>query len=304
MSGVTDLAFRLISREFGAAHCSYEMLDAKATVYNHPKNRRLLKTLKIDAPIAAQLEGRDPSIMLEAAEIILNLADISFMDINSGCPAKKIIKKGAGAALLEDAPALGKIVKKLSSKLRVPVTVKLRSGFHRRDVARCVRIAKVCQDSGASRVFVHGRTVRDGYSGDIDYESIRAVKLALKIPVFGSGNIFNPLMAKKMFDETLCDGILIARGALGNPWIFKDTENYLKNGKISEAPNLGQKKKALKAHLAYIEKYKDMAPANKMGFMGKVAMWYLKGIYDASKMRERITKVRSYKDFIDLIDFN
>jgi len=301
MSGVTDLPFRLISRRLGAAHCFFEMLDSKAIVYNRPKNRHILKTLKKDSPIAAQLLGADPSAMLDAAEKLTALVDISFLDINSACPVKKVIRKGAGAALLKNPVVLSKIIKKLASKLRIPVTVKLRSGFNKRDVKECVRIAEACQANGASIVFIHGRTMSQSYLGDIDYESIKAVKEALKIPVFGSGNIFDPFMAKKMLEETGCDGILVARGALGNPWIFKNIENYLKNGEIAKGPSLSVKKKVIKAHLAYIEKYKDISPGNKIGFMGKVAMWYFKGYYNATSIRRRICKATSYKELINLI---
>ncbi len=302
MSGVTDLSFRLVSRSLGAAHCFFEMLDARALLYDHPKNRRLLKTLKKDSPLAAQLLGHDPSVMLEAAQKLPNFADISFLDINSACPAKKVLKKSAGAALLKNPRQLGKIVKKLASGLRIPITVKLRSGFYKRDADESVRIAEICQDNGASILFIHGRTVSQGYSGDIDYESIKKVKTALRIPVFGSGNIFNPSMAKKMLDETGCDGILVARGALGNPWIFGNIERYLKNGVAPEDPELSVKKKTLKTHLAYIEKYKDIADSSKAGFMGKVAMWYLKGIPEAARIRDRISRVGSYRDLIRLID--
>ncbi len=302
MSGVTDLAFRLISRRLGAAHCFFEMLDAKALLYDHPKNRRLLRTLKKDSPISAQLVGADPCAMLDAAEKLTALVDISFLDINSACPAKKVIKKGAGSALLKDTVRLGKIVKKISAKLQIPVTVKLRTGFNKRDTAECVRTAKICQANGASIVFIHGRTSLQAYCGDVDYESIKAAKAALKIPVFGSGNIFNPLMAKKMFEETGCDGILIARGALGNPWIFKNIENYLKNGRPPKNPDLSAKKKVLKVHLAYIEKYKDITQTNKTGFMGKLTMWYFKGLYNASLIRRQICRIRSYEELLNLID--
>jgi tRNA-dihydrouridine synthase B len=302
MSGVTDLAFRLISREAGAGYCFFEMLDSKATLHGHAKNRRLLKTLKKDSPIAAQLLGADPCLMLDAAEKLLSLVEISFLDVNSACPAKKIVKKGAGASLLKNTARLGKIIKKLASNLRLPITVKLRTGFDKRDIAGCLRTAAICQANGASSIFVHGRTMSQGYRGDIDYESIRAVKEALKIPVFGSGNIFNPFMAKKMLEETGCDGIIVARGALGNPWIFKNIENYLKNGTAAGIPSLSLRKKALKKHLSYIEKYKDTAGANKIGLMGKVAMWYLKGLHNTSRTREQICKVCSYKELLHLIN--
>ncbi|MCK5595089.1 tRNA-dihydrouridine synthase, partial [bacterium] len=280
----------------------FEMLDSKAIVYGNQKNRGLIKTIKKDSPISAQLLGADPSIMLDAAEQLISLVDISFLDINGACPVKKVTKKGAGAALLKDTALFGRIIKKLVSKLRIPITVKLRTGFDKRDIGECVRTAEECQENGASTVFIHGRTMSQRYSGDIDYESIKAVKKALKIPVFGSGNIFNPLMAKKMLDETGCDGILVARGALGNPWIFKDIESYLKNGETSKNPTPSTKKKILKAHLAYIEKYKDMGPANKIGFMGKIAMWYFKGHYNGTEIRSRISNITSYDELINLID--
>jgi len=302
MSGITDLPFRLISREFGATQCFFEMVHANSIIYEHPKNKRLLKTLKKDRPIAAQLLGADPCLMLEAAQKLAALADISFLDINSACPAKKVIKKGEGAALLENRAKLGRIVKKLSSGLGLPVTVKLRTGFIKRDIRGCVRTALICQDNGASVVFIHGRTRLEGYSGDIDYESIRAVKKALKIPVFGSGNILNPVMAKKMLVETGCDGILVARGALGNPWIFRDIRSYLKSGRIPKDKSLPVKIKALKKHLDYINRYSDMKVSHKAGLIGKVATWYLKNFPHASKIRDKVFRLKSYDELIDLID--
>lgn len=301
MSGTTDLSLRLISRKFGARLCFFEMLDSKSLLYKRPKNRSLLKTIKQDRPIAAQLLGSDPSIMLDAALKLLSIVDISFLDINSACPAKKVIRKDSGAALLKDPIMLGKIVKKLSSNLKIPITVKLRTGFYKKDIEECIRTAKTVETNGASGIFIHGRTGTQGYAGGIDYESIKAVKDALKIPALASGNIFTPELAKKMIDETGCDGILVARGALGNPWIFKDIENYLKNGKEPMAPSLAVKKKILKEHLVYIEKYSDLAQPHKTGFMGKVAMWYLKGVPDAARIREQICKTKSYEELLNLI---
>ena len=302
MAGITDLPFRLICREFGAAHCFLEMLDSRSLIRVHPKSIRLLKTHRKDSPLSAQLLGADPQEMLDAAEKLLNFIEAPFLDINSACPARKVIKKKSGAYLLKDTQRLGKIISKLASNLKIPVTVKLRTGFNKRDIAECVKTARICQENGASTVFMHGRTMQQGYSGDIDYESIRAVKEALTIPVFGSGNIFSPSMAKRMVDETGCDGILVARGAFGNPWIFKNIEGYLEKGTIPKAPSLSTKKRVLKKHLAYIEKYKDISAKNMAGFMGKVTMWYLKGIPNATKVRAAIGKIKSYKELIDLIN--
>lgn len=301
MSGVTDLAFRLVSRRYGASLCFLEMLDAHSILYSHPHNHRLLTTIKRDVPLAAQLLGADPCVLLDAAQKLLGLVGLSFLDINSACPAKKVIKKGAGSALLKDTVRLGKIVKKLADNLPLSVTVKLRSGFYRRDVLECVRTAQICQANGAACVFIHGRTVSQGYSGDVDYVSIKAVKAALKIPVFGSGNIFSPLLAKKMLEETGCDGIMVARGALGNPWIFKNIADYLKNGRPSVEPSVSVKKKTLKTHLAYIEKYKDISPSGKIGIMGKVAMWYLKGLPHAAGIRKDISRAKSSAELLEII---
>lgn len=301
MSGITDLPFRLISREFGATQCFFEMLHSNSVIYRHPKNKRLLNTLKKDRPVAAQLLGAEPFVMLEAAQRLADLLDIAFIDINSACPAKKVIKKGEGAALLENKTRLGKIIKMLSSNLRLPVTVKLRTGFRRKDTRACVRIAQSCQENGAAVIFIHGRTCSQGYSGDVDYASIRAVKKALKIPVFGSGNIFNPALAKKMLDETSCDGILVARGALGNPWIFKAIRKYLRDGKIPEGQDLSEKIKVLRRHLAYINRYNNMPPDHKLGIMGRVAGWYLKGFPDAAKTRKAVFEAGSYEELLNLI---
>ena len=160
----------------------------------------------------------------------------------------------------------------------------------------------MCQDSGASTVFIHGRTAAQGYRGQVNYEPIKAAKLALKIPVFGSGNIFDPFMAKKMIDQTQCDGILVARGAYGNPWIFKDIENYLKNRKLPCKMKIQKRKAVLKDHIKLINKYKDISDKNKIGFMGKVSMWYLKGIYDAKKIRDKLHRVKNYQGLLNIIE--
>ena len=302
MSGCTDLAFRLIAREYGAKFCFFEMLDSNALTHGHKKTLGILKTSKSDRPIAAQLLGRDPIRMLDAAQKLLDVVNVSFLDINSACPAKKVIKKGAGASLLKTPHTLFKIVSKLSSELPIPVTVKLRIGYSKKDLKGIIDIAKECEKSGASSLFVHGRTRLDGYMGDIDYKAIKTIKNSLKIPVFGSGNIFTGQLAKKMFRETGCDGILVARGALGNPWIFKNIESYLKKGKIQKEITLRSKKRTLKKHLSYIKKYKESKGESKLGFMRKVAMWYLKSTPYASKTRLKITMAKTYRELADLIE--
>ncbi len=303
LSGCSDLAFRLIAREHGAKFCFFEMIDANALIRSHKKTvGSILKTMKKDLPIAGQLLGADPSLMLDAAQKFATIADIQFLDINSACPVKKVIKKGAGAYLLEKPETLYKILKKLSSSLKIPITVKIRIGYHKKDEEIITDTVQRCRQNGAAAIFVHGRTQAQGYAGTVDYKLINTIKKSLDIPVFGTGNIFSPELAKKMFDETGCDGILVARGAFGSPWIFKNIENYLKSGKIPPAPDLSLRKKVLKKHLSYIKKYRDSKPDTEIGVMRKVAIWYLKGFPYATKTRDQISRVRDYAALLKLID--
>jgi tRNA-dihydrouridine synthase B len=302
MSGCTDLSFRLIAREHGARFCFYEMIDSNSLVYSPKTDVDILKTNAKDTPIAAQLVGSDLDIMEKAAKKLFDIVKIKFLDINAACPVKKIIKKKAGSYFLKDPQGLYKIIKELSSILSIPVTVKLRTGYHARDLKTLINIAKNCQKNGAAALFVHGRTQKQGYSGDIDYEAIKAVKHALKIPVFGSGNIMNPQMAKKMFDLTDCDGITVARGALGNPWIFKNIETYLKNNQAAQHIPIEERIKTLKKHLSYIYKYKEIHPSSKVGYMRKVSLWYLKDFPNACRTRGMVNPMQSYQELLKLLD--
>ena len=250
-----------------------------------------MKTENKDSPIAGQLLGSDPVMMLDAAQKVLDTVKLSFLDINCACPVKKVIKKKAGAHLLRDTPRLYGILEKLVGAMPLPVTVKLRIGYDIKDLNHIVNIAKHCEDLGVAAIFVHGRLAKQGYSGDVDYDSIKKIKEAVHIPVFGSGNVFSTELAKKMFDETGCDGILVARGALGNPWIFS------KARKVSMA----EKKKVLKKHLAYVYKYRDSGESGKVGFMKKIAIWYLKGIPNAPRIREKIVTAKTYEGMLSII---
>ena len=302
LAGCTDLAFRLISREHGAKFCFYEMADANSLVRQRAKGHLILKSHMDDTPIAGQLLGADPSMMRDAAQKLTSLADVRFLDINCACPAKKAIKKMAGAHLLRDRPMLARILKTVSSSLDIPVTVKLRTGFDRTDYDALATIAKTCESSGAAAIFVHGRTREQGYSGEIDYSAIKIIKGSVNLPVFGSGNIFTPELAKKMFDETGCDGIMVARGALGNPWIFDDIEKYLKSGHLTPSRDLNCRKDILKKHLEYLNIFKEIRPSTKTGFMRKVAIWYMKNFSDAAGIRQQISRVKSYEEMLKLID--
>ncbi len=302
MAGCADLSFRLVCREHGARFCFYEMVDSNSLVRSRRRNGDILKLHEKDTPIAGQLLGSDPSMILDAAHKLLDLVNITFLDLNAACPAKKAIRKKAGAYLLRDKATLSNILKTLSASLHIPVTVKLRTGFDAIDHKEISEIAAMCESSGAAAIFVHGRTRAQGYTGEIDYTAIKAVKNSVAVPVFGSGNIFTPELAKRMFDETGCDGIMIARGALGNPAIFDDIKKYFKSGSLPSSENISRKKAILKRHLEYIKALKEIRSSTKVGFMRKVAIWYAKSFSSASEIRRQISRVKSYEEMTKLID--
>ncbi len=304
LAGCADLSFRLIAREHGARFCYFEMLDSNALMYNldNSSNADAINTISKDQPIAAQILGSEPEMTLKAAQKLLGLVKVSYLELNAACPVKKVIKKKAGAHLLRDPKMLYKIIKKLSTNLELPITVKLRSGFHEENHKEIVDIAKNCQKNGASAIFIHGRTQDQGYKGAVDYKAIKAVKESVDIPVIGSGNILSPQLAKRMFDETGCDGILVARGSFGNPWIFKDIENYLTKGIEPKPIDLETRKKVLIKHLHFIEKYKNTKSKHLVGFLRKVAIWYTTSFKKSAEVRNKITFAKTREEIFDIID--
>jgi len=302
LAGTADLSFRLIAREHGAKFCFFEMVDANALVHASGKNKDILMTHRKDRPIAAQILGGDPGTTLEAARILLDQIDPVFLDLNAACPARKLQKKNAGAYLTREPKDLCAVIEKLAASLSLPVTVKLRAGYKRIDVDRLVEIAKGCESAGAAAIFVHGRSCKQLYRGQVDYTAIAAVKQSVNIPVFGSGDILSPEQAEKMFVETGCDGILVARGSMGSPWIFDQIADYLKKGKTPADVSISQRKKVLLKHLAYMEKYRRSRPTNKTGLMRKTAILYTKNLPGASEIRSRITPCRSYPEIVDVVE--
>ncbi len=296
LSGISDLPFRLICREFGAKMCFFEMVSSNAIVRGHRKTFEILKTDGEDRPSAAQILGNDEDIMREAAEIVLEKTSAEFIDINAACPARKVLKARQGGWLLSEPKKLFRILRKLSGSLKVPVTAKIRIGFENFDEREIKYLASGCEDSGAAALFVHGRCVKSGFSGDVNYEAIRKVKESVLVPVFGSGDIFSTQLAGKMFEETGCDGVLVARGALGNPWIFAEIEN-------GSSPTISPEEKisAAKKHLNYIEKYKTMSPSSKLGFMKKTALWYIKGFPSARKIRRTLSAASSFVGICEVL---
>lgn len=301
LAGCSDLPFRLVCREHGAKLAFYEMVDCNSLLHNSRKTGELLQTTEQDQPLAAQLIGGDADDMAKAAKILMGLIKPVILDINAACPVKKMMKKGSGANLLREPLTLYSMIRKVAAAVDLPVTVKLRTGYDKKDHKRIATIAKNCEKNGAAALFVHGRTKSQLYSGEVDYEAIKEIKDAVTIPVFGSGNVFTPELAEKMLVTTGCDGVMVARGAFGNPWLFQQIEPYLA-GQAVVLPSLAERRAVLKQHLAYILEYRGKYKNNLIGLMRKVAIWYLKSFPNAAAARGSVTAAKSYPELLEKID--
>ncbi|MBU1853152.1 MAG: tRNA-dihydrouridine synthase family protein, partial [Candidatus Omnitrophica bacterium] len=225
MAGISSFPFRMLNRKFGCRFCFVEMINCRSLSYSSRKTLEMMRTSKEDKPLGVQILGSDKEYILRSLEKLQDYK-MDMLDFNAACPHKKITKRGEGAALLKTPRVLSKLLKLIVANSNCPVTAKIRIGWNSFSYAK--DIALYAQDAGISALFVHGRTREQGYSGKVDYETIRMLKKSLDIPLIASGDIFNAALAKKMLDETGCDAITVARGALGNPWIFREIEEFLK----------------------------------------------------------------------------
>ena len=283
MAGCTDLAYRLISREHGMEFAFLEMVSAESLVRGNQGAHELMKTLPEDKPLGAQIVGCRPEAMGEAAQIVEGLG-YDLLDINFGCPVPKIAGQGAGSALLarpEEARQIFKAVVKAIKK--IPVTVKMRLGVADSSGREAVAISKIAEECGLDAVTVHGRTRVQGYSGNADYEAIARVKVAVKIPVFGNGDVLSGEDAARLTQIAGVDGIMIGRGGLGNPWIFKNIQSALEGRKDRVEPGFEEKKKVLLRHLALELENRDERTV--IFHMRRIACWYFKNARGVSEFR-------------------
>lgn len=300
MAGCTDLAFRLVAREHGMEFAFLEMVSAEALVRKNERTLSLLRSVETDRPLGAQIVGCDPGAMGEAAAMIEEMG-FDLIDINCGCPVPKVTAPGGGSALLIEPEKTKAIFESVVKNIKnIPVTVKMRKGYTDPSGDEAVRIAKLAEDAGFAAVTVHGRTRAQGYTGPADWQSIAKVKKALKIPVFGNGDVINAETAKKLMEVSGCDGVMIGRGGLGNPWIYKQIDAEIEHKDLPSLPTLEEKKRAALKHLE-LEIQTDGERTAVLKFR-KIACWYLKEMPGCAELRNRVNTIETAREMRSVIE--
>ena len=297
MAGISDLPYRVICRKFGCGLTVSEMVSAKGLLYKNEKTFAMLQIDEAERPTAIQLFGSVPEELAEAARIVeAQGADI--IDFNMGCPVPKVVNNGEGSALMKVPELAGKILEAMVKAVRVPVTVKFRAGWDE-EHRNAVEIAKIAEASGVAAVAVHGRTRNQFYMGKADWEIIRRVKEAVRIPVFGNGDVFTAGDGLRMFKETNCDGLMLARGVYGNPWLFTQLRAALA-GKDIPAVTAGEKLQQIILHATALVDFKGEKIAIRE--MRSHASAYIKGLPRASEYREKFHRLETLREMVDLVN--
>ena len=298
MAGVTDLPFRVLCKEQGAGLLCTEMISAKAIHFKNKNTKSLMRILPEERPVSLQLFGSEPDLM---AEIAAQIEDEPFdiLDINMGCPVPKVVNNQEGSALMKNPKLVGEIVSKMASAIKKPLTVKIRKGFTEGSV-NAVEIAKIIEASGAAAIAVHGRTREQYYAGKADWDIIRQVKEAVSIPVIGNGDVNSPESAKRLIEETGCDGIMIGRAARGNPWIFGRINRFLETGVKEEEPGVQEVKEMILKHARLQIEYKGEYTG--MREMRKHVAWYTAGMPHSASVRRQVNEVETYEQLEKLVE--
>jgi tRNA-dihydrouridine synthase B len=299
MAGISDYPFRQLIREMGIKLLYTEMVSAKGFEYGNEKTKELLEyDRKKDGKIAVQIFGEEADFLARAANNIAREYDIDIIDINMGCPAKKIVKNGAGSALMRDLSLAEKIIKSVVNSVNIPVTVKMRSGWDAKHI-NAVELAKISESAGAAAVAVHGRTRNQFYKGSADWNIIEEVVKNVDIPVIANGDIFTPEDAAAVFSKTNCSGIMIGRAAQGNPWIFREIIEYLKTGNKIDSPTNSEKIDFAIKHLNIAVDFYGEKQA--VPLMRKHIAWYIKGMPYSSKIKNKVNQLFDKDRLISLL---
>lgn len=297
MAGVTDLAFRRLCKEQGAGLLCMEMISAKAISYKNKNTRALMEIDPVEHPISMQLFGSEPELMTEVAKEIEE-EPFDILDINMGCPVPKVVNNGEGSALLKTPDLIEEIVRKVSSAIKKPVTVKVRIGFENEPID-IVEIAKRIEDAGAAALAVHGRTRQQYYSGTADWDTIRRVKEAITIPVVGNGDVDSPLKAEALIKQTGCDAVMIGRAVRGNPWLFRELNHYFQTGELLGRPSAEEICEMVLRHARkQIELKGEFVGIREMR---KHVAWYTAGMRHSAGLRRESNTIESYEALEQLL---